>query len=272
MMGPAIVKGAFVNLSVRRETMTLFAALGISIAQEIFFIAMWNMAPDASFFKRIGALVGGDVMGGGYIQTATFFAFYWSLFEIFFKARELDREEKILKSGLLPAKEKHIIMPQEVNGYYLKAVDHEKKMGQTILASLVKKACLKFRSTASISEMIEIISIQADIDREKAEGAQSNIRYLTWVIPSVGFIGTVIGISQALQIANSGDMEKITATLGVAFDTTLISLVLSVIVMWFFHGLQEATDRTFACFKEYVIENLVNRIEMRDNSKMAKGA
>ena len=61
--------------------------------------------------------------------------------------------------------------------------------------------------------MIEIISIQSEINKERSESDQSNIRYLTWVIPSIGFIGTVLGISGALSIAASGDMDVITSTL-----------------------------------------------------------
>ena len=130
------------------------------------------------------------------------------------------------------------------------------------LTDLIKKACIKFRANNSIPEVIDIISIQIDVNRDKAEGDQSTIRYLTWVIPSLGFIGTVLGISQALSIADGGAMSKITQTLGVAFDTTLISLILSIVIMWLFHGLQEENDKYHASLKEYVITNLVNRIEL----------
>jgi chemotaxis protein MotA len=76
-------------------------------------------------------------------------------------------------------------------------------------------------------------------------------------------VGTVLGISQALIIANSGDMEKITALLGVAFDTTLVALLLSIVIMWYVHQLQEETDRFHSDLKEFVIENLINKIEVR---------
>ena len=121
--------------------------------------------------------------------------------------------------------------------------------------------CQKFKTSKSVPEALEIITIQTDINKENAESDQSLIRYLTWVIPSIGFIGTVLGISQALSIANSGDMTLIANTLGVAFDTTLISLILSIVVMFFFHDLQERTDKLHAQIKEYVVENLVNKIE-----------
>jgi chemotaxis protein MotA len=125
----------------------------------------------------------------------------------------------------------------------------------------LKKACTKFRTSGSLSELIDIVSIQIEVSQEKSEGDQSVIRYLTWVIPSVGFVGTVIGISQALIVANTGDMEKITMLLGVAFDTTLVALVLSIIIMWFVHRLQEETDRFHSDLKEFVIDNLINKIE-----------
>ena len=68
-------------------------------------------------------------------------------------------------------------------------------------------------------------------------------RILVWAIPLLGFIGTVIGISGAVSgfsgfLENSGDVEQIkegigqvTSNLGLAFDTTLLALFLSVLVM-----------------------------------------
>ncbi|MEO0013240.1 MAG: hypothetical protein RLZZ535_1629 [Cyanobacteriota bacterium] len=76
-----------------------------------------------------------------------------------------------------------------------------------------------------------------------SESSYSFPRILVWAIPLLGFIGTVIGISGAVSgfsgfIENSGDVELIkkgigtvTSSLGVAFDTTLLALFLSVLVM-----------------------------------------
>ena len=66
----------------------------------------------------------------------------------------------------------------------------------------------------------------------------------------------------ALAIANSGDMNAITQALAVAFDTTLVALVLSVIIMWYLHELQEKSDKLHSDLKEFVIENFINKIEL----------
>ena len=68
-------------------------------------------------------------------------------------------------------------------------------------------------------------------------------RYINWAIPILGFIGTVLGISLAAdgiqRIINtqqnigqlSSELGQAIAPLGIAFDTTLIALSLSVFLM-----------------------------------------
>ena len=67
------------------------------------------------------------------------------------------------------------------------------------------------------------------------------IRYIAWTIPSVGFIGTVRGIGQALSqahLAVEGDITAITDSLGTAFNSTFIALLISIVVMFLVHQLQ----------------------------------
>jgi biopolymer transport protein ExbB/TolQ len=210
---------------------------------------------------RFLLLLGGDVMNGGYVQSVTYLAFFWAWFEVHEKLRVIARERKAFKMNLIPTNDKHVFMPQDINNLKFKLIEFERKE-KYILSDLLKKACTKFRTSGSLSELIAIVSIQIEVSQEKSEGDQSVIRYLTWVIPSIGFVGTVIGISQALIVANTGDMDKITMLLGVAFDTTLIALLLSIVIMWFVHQLQEETDRFHSDLKEFVIDNLINKIEV----------
>jgi biopolymer transport protein ExbB/TolQ len=217
---------------------------------------------DSPVLYRILILLGGDVKTGGYVQTVTYLAFFWSWFEIRQKLKIIARERKAFQMNLISTNEKVVFMPSDINNLKFKLQEFERKE-KYILSDLLKKACTKFSTSRSLSELIDIVSIQVEISQEKSEGEQSIIRYLTWVIPSVGFVGTVIGISQALIIANSGDMERITALLGVAFDTTLVALILSIVIMWFVHELQEETDRFHSDLKEFVIDNLINKIEIQ---------
>ncbi|HXH74326.1 MAG TPA: MotA/TolQ/ExbB proton channel family protein [Bacteriovoracaceae bacterium] len=221
---------------------------------------MFTNKESSPAMHRILILLGGDVINGGYIQGMTYLAFVWSWFEVKEKLTQIARERKAFKMNLIPTGEKIVFLASDIKNLKFKLIEFDRKE-KYILSDLLKKACTKYRVSGSLSEMINIVSIQIEVSQEKAEGEQSVIRYLTWVIPSIGFVGTVIGISQALMVANSGDMEKITTLLGVAFDTTLIALLLSIIIMWFVHQLQEETDRFHSDLKEFVLENLINKIE-----------
>lgn len=254
MIIPKKILGFLISL-VLSSALIILSAVGLMLSGG-------DSAAMESTVARIFVLLGGQFTGGGYIQFFTYIAFFWSFFEIFEKIQQIKKEKRAYREKLLPTKEKIVLLASDVVDIQIKASDYEKKHRHHLLASIIKKACIKFRTNKSITEMIEIISIQTDINKDKYESEQSNIRYLTWVIPSIGFIGTVLGISKALMVANTGDMDVITATLGIAFDTTLIALLLSIIIMWFFHNLQEETDNLHAGMKEYVIENLVNRIEV----------
>ncbi|AYF44841.1 MULTISPECIES: MotA/TolQ/ExbB proton channel family protein [Halobacteriovorax] len=242
--------------------------IGQAVVFSTVFIVILNGAYLSDIFakdgivSRILILLGGDFIKGGYIQWLTYMAFIWSYKEIKSLKAQIKAEKSYFKANLLPTNEGHLLMANEVIEIGRNVKEFEKKYSKTLLTQLIKNSCAKFRSSKSISEVLEVINIITDLHRDNSETEQSNIRYLLWAIPSLGFIGTVLGISSALMIANSKDMNLITATLGVAFDTTLVALILSIILMWLFHDLQKKTDKFHMKTKEYVIENLVNKIEV----------
>ena len=74
----------------------------------------------------------------------------------------------------------------------------------------------------------------------------SMIRYIAWAIPSIGFLGTVRGIGDALSQAHQaieGNIFGVTRSLGVAFNSTLIALLVSLLLMFILHQLQLLQER-----------------------------
>ena len=244
------------------RNLTISAGLALLITSICMLLLSEGVKETSPTLHRILMLLGGDIQNGGYIQGMTYFAFFWGFFEIKKKLKIIARERTAFKLNIIPTGEKIVFMPSDIYALKFKLIEFERK-NKFILSDLLKKACTKFHTSKSLSELIDIVTIQVEISQEKTEGDQSIIRYLAWVIPSIGFLGTVIGISQALIISNSGDMERITSLLGVAFDTTLVALGLTIIIMWFVHQLQEESDRFHSDLKEFVIDNLINKIEVQ---------
>ncbi len=86
-------------------------------------------------------------------------------------------------------------------------------------------------------------------------------RYIVWAVPVLGFIGTVLGISLAAEgirriISSdsgmsglSGELGGAIAPLGIAFDTTLVALSLSVFLMLTLTLVQRSEEGTLAALE-----------------------
>jgi len=80
----------------------------------------------------------------------------------------------------------------------------------------------------------------AELDAEHQHGSYAMIRIICWAMPMLGFLGTVLGISdtlgkmdaQALASGSQEAMNRLTAGLYVAFDTTAVGLVLTMVAMF----------------------------------------
>ncbi|MBI1185419.1 hypothetical protein GC194_14200 [bacterium] len=248
----------------------LLIALGISVALQLVIVIAYSTtsAESMAAINRLAVLCGGNIAQGGYIQFITFFIFFWGVFEIRNFNKWLAYERKYFNTDILPKEEHTVLGPKEVNSIRVKVLEYlnAKKLdgldANHFLLNLIKKAATKFRANHSADGAFSIVEAQSRINKEKSDSSQSHLRYILWAIPSVGFVGTVLGISQALSLANTGDIDLITQTLGVAFDTTLLALVLSVILMYSYHILQEKTENLHQDIEEFVVDNLINRIDV----------
>ena len=93
----------------------------------------------------------------------------------------------------------------------------------------------------------------ATIGDERSAG-MGFIKYLIWSIPSLGFVGTVVGIGDALlETVNVDSLDvgqaaiaksMVSSNIGVAFDTTLVALLLSLVSMLVYHLLIQFENLT----------------------------
>ena len=89
------------------------------------------------------------------------------------------------------------------------------------------------------------------------------IRYLIWAIPSIGFIGTVRGIGQALSQADqalAGDIAGMTSSLSVAFNSTFVALIISIFLMFLLHELQRMQDALVVNIRAYCQKHIMEHI------------
>lgn len=107
--------------------------------------------------------------------------------------------------------------------------------------------CLRrFKNTDNVQHAADAISDSVDALAAQLESGNGMIRYVIWAIPSIGFVGTVRGIGSALAKAEeavAGDISGMVDKLGVAFNSTLVSLLISILLMYILFVLNNRQDQ-----------------------------
>ena len=223
-------------------------------------LLLWLATPEANP-PRLLVMLGGT-MPEGIIQGITYLLFIFGILEIVQLKNRLSRENDGFIMHLLPEEDNYILTADDANDLKLR-IQKLERSNKSYLTDIIKKACTKYRLSKSSSEALALTDAQIKLYNAEMESEQSFINYVAWAIPSVGFIGTVLGIAASLGYANEASspegIAKVTSMLAVAFDTTLISLVLSIVLMYQIHALHKQQDQLFTHMNTYVIENLINR-------------
>jgi biopolymer transport protein ExbB/TolQ len=122
---------------------------------------------------------------------------------------------------------------------YLVRSWYGQRLGQLLMRQVER------RTTARLDEDLEGF---AERDAEALHSSYAMVRINCWAMPMLGFLGTVIGISdtlgqmdaQALASGSQEAMNGLTSGLYVAFDTTAVGLVLTMVAMFMQFFVQRA--------------------------------
>ncbi len=149
-----------------------------------------------------------------------------------------------------------------------KSQSHE--LRNKILPYIMARGLERYQMTGSVPEATETIMGRLEVAAEQQESELSMLRYLVWAIPSIGFIGTVRGIGIALQRADEalqGDISGVTSALGVAFNSTLVALFISIILMLLIHILQSGQEGLILRLQTFCREQLIDKLYDREEGR-----
>lgn len=137
------------------------------------------------------------------------------------------------------------------------------ELKNTLLPYVVARGLERYHITGSVPEATETMMGRIEVAAEQQESELSMLRYLVWAIPSIGFIGTVRGIGVALRRADEalqGDISGVTSALGVAFNSTLVALMISIILMLLIHLLQSSQEGLILRLQTFCREQILDKL------------
>ena len=237
---------------------SLISGLGIWFV----LVLLGNVFPDGSSIQRFMELLGGS--SSGWIQALIYMVFFYSLFELVEKRKYIRQQYQGFQMNLLPVKDQFVLSPDEVAQIKLDTIQLEKEGRKFLVGDFIKKACTQYRNDQSIGETLQVFNTQVDNSKEEMESDLEIVRYLLSTVISLGFIGTLIGLSSSIGMAHlaktAEGMPEVTRSLYLAFDTTLVALFIGLVLNFFYHRYLKEMDNFFARSKSYIINNLISRI------------
>jgi biopolymer transport protein ExbB/TolQ len=208
------------------------------------------------------------------VQTLLWVGFFLGLGELWIRRLHLRAESWPLRVGLLPEDEKTMLTSEKLAPIYVRA---RNTAAWAVLPTLVRRLVREFRKSQSVERVNGLLDSSLELYLHRLDLRYAFLRYLVWLIPTLGFVGTVIGIADALAFAGSGMLppEQLllptTLKLGVAFYTTLLALLMSGFLMLGLNLVQAAEEETINEVGQYCLENLVVRLTEPEHLEGAAG-
>ena len=192
--------------------------------------------------------------------------FIWALLILGYKAVLVRRERQLLERELIHVPEGIKVLPEDAKDYARQLESLPAQDKPMLVVRALQRTLDRFSATRSIRDSAETSKSVCDSEADRLDSGLAMIRYIAWAIPAIGFIGTVRHIGDALLQAHkavTGDISGVTSGLGIAFNATFVALLLTLILMFFLHQLQQSQEQFVHDTDHWIDQHLVRHMQVR---------
>jgi len=214
--------------------------------------------------------IGAIFLKRGWVNYAETFLFVWGMTILAMKWKQNQRQRRAAMLELFPERLGHEINCDNVGGFIDNIYKIPLTMRDSLIVNRIRKALELFENRTDNGEVAAFLTTQSDIDANRSSGSYALLKVFLWAIPILGFIGTVMGLSTAVGSLAMGDtadpealkasINSLTGGLGVAFDTTLLGLILSMLMSFPMAAVQKKEDETLTLIDAFCTEKLLPKL------------
>jgi biopolymer transport protein ExbB/TolQ len=256
----------------RDRTSKLFILLTLALGIQIFYTlvvrpgaAAWTarqteIAHETPGYRPTRSLF---VIIAGQEQEATITIAAWALILAALRFVELRRQRDLLKADLMGLPAGIAIVPEDCNQYIHRLQQLPMQHRNAVISRVLGTALKRFGATGNIQDASTTVHNVCESEAARLDAELAILRFGVWATPALGFVGTVRGIGLALQgaqLAMKGDTTAVTGGLGISFNSTLVALTLSIVLVYTLHEIQLAQERLVLDSELYADEQLVGRM------------
>ncbi|MDA1018092.1 MAG: MotA/TolQ/ExbB proton channel family protein [Planctomycetota bacterium] len=193
------------------------------------------------------------------LEYATATLFFIGMAVLLIKALRLPRERRALNVDVLSDPE----FTQEHNSERRARLiaRHVQQLGDrfndTCVIRRLRDVCAFVRGRRSSEGLEGHLKYLGEIEAERLHESHALVRTITWAVPILGFLGTVIGITMAIAEVTPEQLDEslgtVTGGLAIAFDTTALALALSLVMVFGSFLVQQAEQSIQAQVEAYSV-------------------
>ena len=202
----------------------------------------------------------------------------WCLGFLWLKKKKLKLQRRALDINLAPEnwENNYVISPQNAPEILHRLHMQICTCDDFLLLHRVECALSNLKNIGRIADVSTILNDIAEDDANYTESTYTLPKGLIWAIPVIGFIGTVLGLSQAVGgfgkvVAGGADLTKlkdalggVTGGLATAFETTLIALVAALVIQLLMTLVTQKEEEFLNDCTAYCQRNITARLKMLD--------
>ncbi len=249
-----------------------FSSLSFGVViSALFFVSMIPvLSPDE---KK--PMLGDIFLRRGWVNYAEVFLFIWGMVILVMKWKKTTRQRRAMLLDIVPAKLGSEINSETVGGFIEHIYKLPNRLRDSLMVNRIRKGMELFEKRNNNGEVGTFLNSQSDIDANRISGSYTLLKVFLWAIPILGFIGTVQGLSVAVSSLSAGSTDpealkssinNLTGGLGVAFDTTLLGLILSMIMSFPMAVMQKEEEEMLTEIDAFCTEKLLPKLNDSQNS------
>lgn len=226
---------------------------------------LWGSALTFGFYALIPELPAYRELAERYfcghpIEYATTALFFVASAMLVLKRLGLSHERAAFEFDTLPGDEALADRSALVASLGKRLTELPRRVQGTILVTRLRDIVAYLRQNDSPTAVEEHLRYLAERDESRVHSSYALVRTITWAIPILGFLGTVIGITLAVanispdQLQNS--LTSVIGGLSVAFDTTALALTLSLFLVFGTFAVERQEHRILADVEDFGIRHI----------------
>lgn len=207
------------------------------------------------------------------IQNFMYLVMALAFAQLWLRWRAAEHEHALIDAGLLPEDGQTVLEFSDPRlGAIRRQVADKFDDRRGYLPFLIDVSVSQLLSSRSVDQVLAVFNSAVEIVSHRVDLNYQLLRYLVWLIPTIGFIGTVVGIAYALEDINpvAPELKKMTDRLGISFYTTIVALFQSMVIYFLQNMVQQREEHAVNRAASYCLRNLINRLYFHEPHSLSK--